>query len=954
MAVNPNWPVIEYAWGPAWGANRGGVPQSRYVEISTRTRNRVGLRRGRQFELDQVRAGEATIVLANRDGAFDPNNAAGPWAGSVTPYQPIRVRAQWPPSINLLTPTQATGGDAGGYPLGFLQANAAFSTDIAVYSDTDPTTGLIVADAGAWQGSRVFQFGITFNGVIGQLPCWSGQVAAEPGTTYTLQMQVRNVTAGSTPLQIQPVIGWVTSAGTITYTAGSPVTLTGSPTAAWNRLTVTATAPASAYGMVHGVQLLAVLTVSANLQIDGWQVEKGASASTWVQPGVAYPIFGGFIERYPQSWTFNGTYGRVEATSVDPFSLLSQRVLRDPLTEEIFKLNPRFVFTLGDPQSSQAFTDSVGAFPPAPVGVSKSGAGALTAGNQITSTSPGGAYTGSTGTVVTVANPNPGAGVFGPATFISLNNSGITGPANPLSWTRMIAFRYTGPTPAPGYSATIWHSVDSQHAGNYPSGSQIRVEVGPSGFPQITVYGPGGTGLFGVFGGATNVVDGAWHLLIFGYDQASGTILASQDGSGAAAYFFSVPSTAAPTGLVYDSIGGFVDGAGGNSTWNAYQGDISYAVEWPGFIGPASFTSLYRAWRNSFTGDSSNARYSRILGWAGYAGPTAISTGLTTSMGPAAVGGQDALSALQAVVDTENGAHFVDRAGVLTFRARSARYNVLTPTTTFGERADLGEIPYEECQLDYDPTRLANIVKIVQASTSQTFSATDTPSQVAYFPRTLSRTINTSSTQECQDAANYLLSRYKKPAPRIATLQIRPSANPSAWGACLALELGTRVRVMRRPPAPAPPSQIDCLIEAIDWELGADGNAVVSLQCSPADLTPYGVFASFHTTLTISTAAGVTAITINAGADATNPAAAQIGQGQQLILGLGTATQETVTVQSVSPTTAGWTAAVLTLTGATLNPHAAGDTVCEPLPAGTTNATTWDASAKFDAAAFSY
>ncbi|MFF0409052.1 hypothetical protein ACFYUY_01280 [Kitasatospora sp. NPDC004745] len=955
MAVNQNWPAVEYSWGPFWGANKGGVPQSRFVEISTRTRNRAGIRRGRQFELDQIRTGEATVALANRDGAFDPGNAAGPWAGSVTPYQPLRIRAQWPPTVNLLTPVQATGGDAGGYPTGFLQANAAFASDIAVFTDTDPTTGQIVTSGTAWQGTRTLQFGVTFNATVGQLPCWSSQVAAEPGTTYTMQMQVRNITSGSTTLQVRPVIGWVGSAGTVTYTAGGTVSLVGSPTASWTRVTVTATAPASVYGMVYGVQLQATLTVSASLQVDGWQLEKAASASTWVQPGTVYPVFGGFIERYPQTWTANGTYGRVETTSVDQFSLLSQRVLREPLTEEIFKRSPRFVFRLSDPQGSQSFTDSVGAFPPAPVAISKFGAGSLTAGSQITSTSPGGTYIGSTGTVVSIANSTPGTGAYSPATFISLNGAGIAGPANPLSWTRMIAFRYTGPMPAAGFSAAIWHSADSQRT-NGPSGSQIIVHVSSTGLPGLIINGPGGTGLNGYFGGATNVVDGNWHLLIFGYDQASNTALASQDGA-TASYYFSQPTSITPTGLVYDSVGNYVDGAAGNATWLNYQGDIAFAVEFPGFIDPASqssLTALYNAWKNSFSGDSSNARYARILGWAGYTGTTSIQAGLTTSMGPAAVGGQDALSALQAVVDTESGAHYVDRAGILTFRARSARYNALTPAAVLGERADLGEVPYEECALEHDPTRLANIVKITQTSTGQEFSATDTTSQSKYFPRTLSRTINASSAQECQDAANYLISRYKAPAPRISRLRLHPSANPAAWATCLSLELGTRIRVMRRPPSPAPASQVECFVEAIDWVLGDDGDAVVDLQCSPADLTPYALFASFHTTLAASASAGAGTITINAGADTVNPAAAQIGQGQQLILGLGAGSQETVTVQSVAATTTGWSTVVITLTASLLNSHALGETVCEPLPSGVTDATTWDGSAKFDSTAFAY
>jgi hypothetical protein len=158
---------------------------------------------------------------------------------------------------------------------------------------------------------------------------------------------------------------------------------------------------------------------------------------------------------------------------------------------------------------------------------------------------------------------------------------------------------------------------------------------------------------------------------------------------------------------------------------------------------------------------------------------------------------------------------------------------------------------------------------------------------------------------------------------------------------------------MRRPPG-CPTIQVDCFLENLQWDTDDTGQAWVTLQCSPADLTPYAIFASFHTTLGSSIASGVSTITIRAGADNTNPAAAQIGQGQQLVLGLGTANQETVTVLSVGSTSSGWTTATVTLQAATTKSHSSGDVVCEPLPSGVTDPTKYDSSAEFDSTAFAY
>jgi hypothetical protein len=158
---------------------------------------------------------------------------------------------------------------------------------------------------------------------------------------------------------------------------------------------------------------------------------------------------------------------------------------------------------------------------------------------------------------------------------------------------------------------------------------------------------------------------------------------------------------------------------------------------------------------------------------------------------------------------------------------------------------------------------------------------------------------------------------------------------------------------MRRPPG-LPAVQADCFIEQIQIDTDDSGEAWWTLQCSPADLTPYGIFSAFHTTLASSIASGVTSITINANADNTNLLSAQIAAGQQIVLGQNSANQETVTVSAVGATSPGWTTATITLTAATTKSHTAGDIVCEPLPSGVTDPTTWDAISKFDSTAFAY
>lgn len=946
--VNQNWPLLEYGWGARWAANGGDSPLDRYVDQTKLTRHSTSVSRGRQYELDQVQAGELSLDIANSAGTLDPTNSAGPYAGHIQPFQPYRVRAQWPPTRNLLNQVQATGGDQGGIPVGVInQGNSGPST----FCSTDSANFQTIASGSAWQGGTVIQalvpngtpamFGTNATGLI----CWTPQPAAEAGATYTMQIRVRNITA-ATSLLVTPFINSISVSGG-TANLGTPVTLTGAATA-WTTMTITATLGADVAYLTAGFGLTAPAAANVTVQIDGWQLEPGSTASAWTCPAPWTPLYAGFVERWPSQWTMSGTYGLVSPTAADAFSLLSQRTLSDPLTAEITSHAPRFLYTLNDPQGSQQASDAAGANPAAKVLVSKYGPGSVTFGNPITATDPvNGVFTGGADSVATFNNASPGTNLYAAATYISLASAGIIGPAGAFaaSFTRVVAFRYTGPVPTTGY-ATIWSASPKTKT----SQSLFGVVIANDQKPYIIIQGPTGAG-FNINPPGGTVCDGNWHFVTLSFNAATLGVSVGLDGTTGGTLTLTAPML--PTDLGSDALGAWIESALGNAgSWN-YKGDIAYAAEFPGVLSGTDLGNIYSAWKSSCAGEPTNARYSRILRYAGYIGPSSVQTGLTTSMGPAAISGQDALSALQGVVDTEGGEHFADRGGTVTFKSRGARYNATVPLYVFGENAAAGEWPYEDCQLDYDSTHLGNVVTVTQDSTGQAFSAQDQASITAYFPRTLARNVNSSSALECQDAANYLLSRYRQPATRVSSIRLHPSANPQMWPVCLALELGMRVRVVRRPPG-TPAITVECFIEKIQWSLDDSGEATQTLQCSPADLTPYAIFAAWHTTLRTTVGSGVTSITVNASADTTNPLGQQLAPGQQLILGQNSANQETVTISAVGATSPGWTSAVITLTAATTKGHTAGDLINEPLPAGVTDPTTFDASATFDAVAFAY
>jgi hypothetical protein len=454
--------------------------------------------------------------------------------------------------------------------------------------------------------------------------------------------------------------------------------------------------------------------------------------------------------------------------------------------------------------------------------------------------------------------------------------------------------------------------------------------------------------------------DNNWHLAFLTMQADGRTCTLYVDGVGTTQV---AAQDMHPVGCTSDAIGSQMYGGSGIVAGGGLVADMAHVAQWNTALTQAQVTTLYNAWITAGLGESSGARYQRILRYAGYLGPQNVETGVTTSMGAAVdIPGVSALTALQDVVNTESGRHFVAADGTVTFQGRQHLSLDTTPVYTFGENP--GELPYTDIQEDFDTTHVSNNITITRTAVSpalavanQPFYAYDTTSQAAYGDRTFARNNQSTSAEECREAAYWYLSRYKNPGMRIASLKMDVAANPSLFPSALAFQLGQRIRVNRRPPSPASPSVLDGFIEQIK-HTGDDRSAWdVELQVSPAPAIPYGVFTSLHTTLHAQANSGANTISINALPDAaTNTLRSNLTGGQQLVLDFGLGVQETVTVAvgGVPVTSPGWTSATVTLTANLVNTHLINAVVCEPMPAGVTNPNLYDSSAQFDNCQFSY
>jgi hypothetical protein len=777
------------------------------------------------------------------------------------------------------------------------------------------------------------------------------------GQTYTASRYLSRASSADATVQVTQQITWYDATGAAIFVASSSNAIV--PVGSWVRATATLTAPAGAVWGRGSIAVSNVPSATNTIYSTALQFEQAGSASAWVDPGPTFYPWWGAWEQFPQRWRLSGTWGESDAVGTDALAGLAQYTVGQPLVEELLALSPNFLYTLSDPAGSSSCTDQTGNRGPAPVENSPAGAGSLTFGNSVTATSSSGLMQGSAGPVATFNNNPAGAGqaVQEAETYVSIHKTTVTpGPPQTGGWTRIIHFR-SSTAPATGSAYALWEALP-QTALLPTNGSLVSFAVFAGGDPAMSVQGASGT--FVEYIGAPNICDGNWHQMAATCDT-SGNVKMYVDGAAVTPNQNSGNTvvTLPISAITSDVLGASIQ-LGAQYFRSGLVGDLACAAEFPAVLTAAQITNLYNSFRSASAGEGSGARAARLATWVGYAGPTAFDAGSTQSMGPATdLAGQSALNAFNAIITTENGDGYVSGGGVLTFKGRSARYNS-SPLFIFGEGAPVGHVgewPTEDVQFSTDPMNTYNIIPTQQYSSGQVAIAQDAASQQAYWPRTAPTiVVNSTSFAEVQAAGQYQLGRLKTPRLRLSSMTLHPAAVPGLWRVCAQLEKGVRIRVMKRPPwrATSAPIQFDGFVERVEWNLDAvSGDATVRVEASPADPATYWVLGALHTTLHSQAASGQNQATINALPDsAVNALASSLPQGYQLTFDPGTPIAETLTLSptGIPSTTPGYSTATLTFTANFAFTHAANAIVCEALPSGYTDPTTWDASSVLGAA----
>lgn len=762
-----------------------------WTDLTTSLRTLQQYARGRQYELGTTLTASPIVGLRDVSETINPDNTGSALYGQILPYRGALLMGTWPnPSAGNLINTGAwrVAMDPGfeSYGLGVvLPWMTAVGGVVATVTTATPHAG-----------TKDYTWAVA-NGATVQGVQWT--VYTMPGTQYTVSAYVQQASASTQGIYADG------SVGTTTVTTGAYVRLT---------KTFTATQPTT---------VLAVLTsgtaVAGTVNLDDIQLEEGAAASVFTTTGsVVYPIFKNYAERYTRTWDSQGFEGKVEIPCVDGFAALAATQIYSEYREAVTGLLPDFYWPLDDPSGTTQWLEQSGNNGPPMVAVA--------------------------------AKYGPGAGVTAAASIAIVGDAGATGvnfPANasPNSTTEAMTILACGNIPGilPGVGQIAWPSnitptwsasVSCWMTGT-PTAATIAGDLvvpnwgtksGPQTNPLALIFGglsaPGNpiatyqvilsagglpVGCAAVAGGV-NVGDGKPHHMVgtVTQDVTNTTTKVYADGVLVATQTLTTAGLGGPIAHQADGImlGGTIDKAG--QAAGSPSGTVAHVALWSRALSAGEVTTLWTAGGLGYSGETSGTRIGRHLALGDYTAPTRISAGSTTMGPPTYQGSIDLYTDSQNTTTAEGGCMWMAPDGAYVFEGRQDRWLRLTPSYTLGENVAGGELPYNGgIEYDYDPQFLfANV------SWSRNGGATGvggTTAEIAtarkrFFGRTFGPQGSDFATdQQAADAANWTFYTHNRPITRINAIVLDPASNPVLWPFCLSVEIGQRIRVIRRPKA---------------------------------------------------------------------------------------------------------------------------------------------------------
>jgi hypothetical protein len=327
--------------------------------------------------------------------------------------------------------------------------------------------------------------------------------------------------------------------------------------------------------------------------------------------------------------------------------------------------------------------------------------------------------------------------------------------------------------------------------------------------------------------------DGSVHLVCLVVDSTGPTAKLYIDG------YDDTASSASFAGTTYPVVTMLGDYVGFTS---AYVGTVQDMAIFTKALSSTEMLAMYRIGLNAANEDT-GTRIGRALDSAGW--PSAWRAITTQPYGTCAEvwsSGDSALSQLQLIAATEQGAMFVTRDGNITLKSRythdfaGSAAKVVQITLS----DDGSDSAYVDLGFVYDDQLVQNQITVSSEAGSAFYL--DQTSIDKYGLQDASVTTQLGSYTELRAMAEGLIYWRKAPQIRTTPITLYPQTKTSTWPTILGLDLGYRIQVELTPPGVAAQYTAQQLIQQLDWDISSTDWAF-TVQGSPVP-TSFGVWDS--------------------------------------------------------------------------------------------------------------
>ena len=482
---------------------------------------------------------------------------------------------------------------------------------------------------------------------------------------------------------------------------------------------------------------------SVEVWVGAWQLEAGASASTWAAGGTWLDLFTGFTDSWTK--TFTGDLSLMEVQATDLSKRLATVNIGSAVYQTILSADPVAYYILGesgDVSTTQGANSAL---------VSQGTMKVLQIGT-------GGELDWGQGT---------GPDVDGTAAVVVVKKDINNSPAlqatltNPISGSPSITIMawFNSKDTDSSSTLTIAKASPTNAGGAELAYAELRGTVGTN-FQANGACKSGNLSSIATATDAHNYFDGKTHLAVGVFQLTGGQLVSTLyiDGVQTATNAIAATFTEFPS-ITTLSV------ANAYPTKHIASGTYSHVALFDSAVDADTIMDIYTAGSTAFAGDTVDQRISRICNWAGIGSQDLdISDIVCDRHMPDS---QPALTSIQQAARTDGGTSFVSGSGDVTFRSRLAKESTFTTWLSIDTR-------YVEPSMSEvtDDQVLVNQAVVTQLGNGAIATSFNLLSQLEHGIYEKDNDSLAQDQQEAQNEADYLTAFYAVPTQRCDNIVI--------------------------------------------------------------------------------------------------------------------------------------------------------------------------------------